>query len=97
MKVVQDQALSLNKDRQIVSVKRERFVEMGLNGKYIKKFGSNLLDLAIACFLGVRFCNLVYYCMSQGLLDPKTLEQIQNKRVLDEVNMAPSYILKETW
>ena len=42
MKVVQDQALSLNKDRQIVSVKRERFVEMGLNGKYIKKFGSNL-------------------------------------------------------
>ena len=33
MKVVQDQALSLNKDRQIVSVKREGFVEMGLNGK----------------------------------------------------------------
>lgn len=29
MKVVQDQALSLNKDRQIVSVKREG----GLNGK----------------------------------------------------------------
>lgn len=39
----------------------------------------------------------MYYCLSQGLLDPSALEQIQSKRVLNDVNMAPSYILKETW
>ena len=35
--------------------------------------------------------------MSQGLLDPKSLEMIQNRNTLDEVVMAPSYILKDTW
>ena len=35
--------------------------------------------------------------MSQGLLDPKSLEMIQNRHTLDEVVMAPSYILRDTW
>lgn len=33
--------------------------------------------------------------MSQGLLDPKTLELVQNRRCLDEVLLTPSYLLRE--
>ena len=46
---------------------------------------------------GLQFSDYVYYCMSQGLLDSKTLEMIQNRRTIDEVVMAPSYILRDTW
>ena len=35
--------------------------------------------------------------MSQGLLDPKALEMIACRRSLDEVVLAPSYILREAW
>ena len=35
--------------------------------------------------------------MSQGLLDPQMLEQIQNKNTLDEVMLSPSYLIKEMW
>ena len=35
--------------------------------------------------------------MSQGLLDPKTLELVQNRRCLDEVLLTPSYLLREAW
>lgn len=47
--------------------------------------------------LGIQFSPFVFYCMSQGLLDPKTLEMVQNRTTLDEVVLAPSYILKEAW
>jgi hypothetical protein len=46
---------------------------------------------------GLRFNDQVYYCMAQGILDPKMLEQIQNKNVLDEVMLSPSYLIKEVW
>ena len=46
---------------------------------------------------GLRFNDQVYYCMAQGLLDPKMLEQIQNRHVLDEVMLSPSYLIKEVW
>ena len=45
----------------------------------------------------MQFSTFTYYCMSQGLLDPRTLEMIQNRSTLDEVVMAPSYILREAW
>ena len=35
--------------------------------------------------------------MSQGLLDAKLLEMVQNTRTLDDVVLAPSFILKEAW
>ena len=35
--------------------------------------------------------------MSQGLLDTKVLEMMQNSTTLDEVVMAPSYLLREAW
>ena len=47
--------------------------------------------------IGLRFNDQVYYCMSQGLLDPQMLEQIQNKNTLDEVMLSPSYLIKEIW
>jgi len=46
---------------------------------------------------GLSFSTFTFYCMSQGLLDPKTLEMIQNRTTLDEVVFAPSYILREAW
>ena len=46
---------------------------------------------------GIQFSDFVYFCMSQGLLDPKSLEMIQNRHTLDEVVMTPSYILRDTW
>ena len=47
--------------------------------------------------IGLQFSTFTYYCMSQGLLDPKTLEMIQNRASLDEVAITPSYILREVW
>ena len=75
--IIQDNAFSLNKDRQLVSTKK--------NSKPDQKI------------YGVQFSTFTFYCMSQGLLDPKALEMIQNRTTLDEVVLAPSYILREAW
>ena len=48
MKVVQDQALSLSKDRQIVSVKKEGFIDLTFYGKSVKSV-VHLLILWIMC------------------------------------------------
>ena len=45
--------------------------------------------------IGLQYSDFVLYCMSQGLLDPKTLELVQNRRCLDEVLLTPSYLLRE--
>ena len=46
---------------------------------------------------GFQFSNHVYYCQSQGLLDTRSLERIQNKCTIDEVILTPSFIMKEVW
>jgi len=58
------------------------------------------LSIWVSCMcnqsVGVRFHNQVYFFMSQGLIDIKILEQVQNQKLTDDTVLAPSYLIKET-
>lgn len=47
--------------------------------------------------IGSKFNDDVYWSLSQGLLDVRMLELIQNKETFDDIVIAPSYLIKEAW
>ena len=80
--VVQDASISLSRERKIVSTSSIISNDIDYTTAHGK---SNIqiqilpLLVLIAFSVGLQFSNFVYYCMSQGILDPKTLEMIQNR------------------
>ena len=48
--------------------------------------------------IGLLFSDDVYYCMSQGLINPQLLELVSAKnQTVQDIVLAPSFFIKEAW